>query len=99
GSMAQLQVTNGDSAAHTLRELGLPGELLVWRDILHAGPVPAVGPAELRVVRAEYLSAQGYAPYEAVLTDFTQRDAALDGHDGDFLLWFEADLYDQLQLI
>ena len=52
-------------------------ELVVWRDALHEGPVPAVDDAELREDRDARLAA---------------------GRDGDYVLWFEADLYDQLQL-
>src|SRR3954468_5195713 len=34
------------------------------------------------------------------MRQFTERDHALEtGRDGEFVLWFEADLYDQLQII
>jgi hypothetical protein len=36
--------------------------------------------------------------HDGPLGDFTESYRALDTHDGDFVLWFEADLYDQLQL-
>jgi hypothetical protein len=63
----------------------------VWADALHEGPVPAVEEADLRDVRARFLGVD-----RAVLEE---RDAALAaGRDGDYVLWFEADLYDQLQL-
>src|SRR5262249_18538276 len=88
-----LHVTNGDSAAATLRETGLVGDrLVVWRDVLPEGPVPAVDDARLRAVRAEFLGADP--------RDLAERDGALAaGRDGDYVLWFEADLYDQLQLV
>jgi hypothetical protein len=35
-----LHVINGDSALETLREAGLPGSAIAWRDVLHEGPVP-----------------------------------------------------------
>jgi hypothetical protein len=92
-SAGALHVTNGDSAAGTLRETGLVGDrLVVWRDVLHEGPVPAVDDAALRATRAEFLGAD--------VADLEARDRALaDGRDGDYVLWFEADLYDQLQLV
>jgi hypothetical protein len=96
-----LHVTNGDSTAMTLRETGLVSErLVVWRDVLHEGPVPDVGEAELRAVRAEFLAAGEAAPSrEKVLRAFEQRDRALAaGREGAYVLWFEADLYDQLQI-
>jgi hypothetical protein len=37
-----LDITNGDSAAGTLRETTLGGDVLAWRDTLNDGPVPAV---------------------------------------------------------
>ncbi|MEV7889661.1 hypothetical protein ACWD3I_43870 [Streptomyces sp. NPDC002817] len=33
--------------------------MLYWRDVLHEGPVPAVGPEELRRIRAGFLVGQG----------------------------------------
>jgi Domain of unknown function (DUF1835) len=96
-----LHVTNGDSTAATLRETGLVGErLVVWRDVLHEGPVPDVDDARLRSVRAEFLGGGDGPPAVAqVLRSLQERDRALAaGRDGDYVLWFEADLYDQLQL-
>jgi hypothetical protein len=93
-----LQVTNGDSAAGTLREGGAT-EVLAWRDVLHTGPVPAVPAAELRRIRARHLATLGDAAESEVQAFLTKRDRTLRRHRGAYLLWFEADLYDQLQLI
>ena len=95
-----LHVTNGDSTAMTLRETGFVERLVVWADVLHEGPVPAVDDARLRALRAEFLSRGDRARSRArVLRAFEERDRALAaGRDGDYVLWFEADLYDQLQL-
>jgi hypothetical protein len=91
-----VHVTNGDSTAATLRAAGLAPQLVVWRDVLHEGPVPAVGDSELREVRARFL---GGPDAETVRRTLAERDRALaDGRDGEYVLWFEADLYDQLQL-
>jgi hypothetical protein len=84
-----LHVTNGDSTVPTLRETGLAQRILVWRDVLHEGPVPNVSEVELRRVRGEFLDAS-----------FAERDRAFAANrQGEYVLWFEADLYDQLQLI
>lgn len=98
-----LHVTNGDIAAELIHDAGLPGDIIPWRDVLHEGPVPAgLDPTALRRVRAEFIAAGGWAPLDRVLADFEQRDAALTralaGGD-EIVLWFEHDLYDQLQLI
>lgn len=98
-----LHVTNGDIAAELIRDSGLQGETLPWRDVLHEGPVPSgLDPAALRRVRAEFIAASGWAPLEQVLADFEKRDATLAralAAGDEIVLWFEHDLYDQLQLI
>ena len=98
-----MHITNGDSVAITLRASGVPGEVLPWRDILHEGPVPAgQSLTELSEVRARFIAEQGLGgAYDDVLADFRERDAVLAGcatHD-EVVLWFEHDLYDQLQLL
>jgi hypothetical protein len=93
-----LHVTNGDSTAQTLRRTGLVERLVVWRDVLHEGPVPDVDDARLRTLRAEFLARDGVSAAE-VLRTLEERDRALAaGRGGEYMLWFEADLYDQLQL-
>lgn len=98
--MAPLHVTNGDIVADHLRRAGLAADALAWADVLHEGPVPAgLDDAGLRRVRAEFLAGADGVDAEAVRRRFEDRDRALAaGRDGGYLLWFEADLYDQLQL-
>jgi hypothetical protein len=95
---AALHVSNGD--ATDLAGTGLARQVLYWRDVLHEGPVPAVGPEELRQIRAAFL-AQGNADDRAEgASMFLDRDRTLAANrDGRYVLWFEADLYDQLQII
>jgi hypothetical protein len=97
-----LHITNGGSAASGLREAGLPGTVLAWNDVLHEGPVPAgLGPEAFRDVRARFLAASGWASYDTALAEFTRRDDALAraADQDEVVLWFEHDLYDQLQLL
>jgi hypothetical protein len=83
----------------TLAETGLAGRIISWADVLHEGPVPAVGDAELRELRARFLAVGDAAGVERVRRLLAERDEALAAaRDGDYMLWFEADLYDQLQL-
>src|SRR3954451_1322375 len=50
-----LHVTNGDSAAETLRQSGLGGIVSVTADVLHEGPTPSgLAPERWRKVRARY---------------------------------------------
>jgi Domain of unknown function (DUF1835) len=96
-----LHVTNGDSVGQSLTESGLGGNVLVWRDVLHDGPVPGTVTAEeLRSIRARYIADHWGPQYDEVLHDFMERDRTLlQAGSGEYILWFEADLYDQLQLI
>jgi len=97
-----LHVTNGDSAAERIRSAGIAGDVLPWRDVLHEGPVPGrLGFAQLREVRARFLAERGWATEAEALHDLTERDAVLDGSAdrAEVVLWFEHDLYDQLQLV
>ena len=99
--MSFLHVTNGRAIIPLMREAGLDGRIVPWDDVLHEGPVPAgLNVAALRQVRAEFI-ASGIGSYDQVARSFAERDAALEELAGvdEIVLWFEHDLYDQLQLI
>jgi hypothetical protein len=92
-----LHISNGD--ATDVPGTGLARRVIYWRDVLHEGPVPEVSPAELRRIRAGYLSGDYGAGRTETVLGFTERDQAVAANrDGEYVLWFEADLYDQLQL-
>ena len=94
-----LHLTNGDSAASVIRLTGVIGEVLPWRDILHEGPVPAGLTLEgMTDVRARYLASAGAGPFPAIFASMAARNAALRAARN-AVLWFEHDLYDQLQLL
>ena len=93
-----MHITNGDSAAISLRE-ALGTDVMPWRDVLHEGPVPSLPAAKLRLVRARFLAQRYGGKVGAVAALLEERDRGLLGHRGRYLLWFDADLYDQLQLI
>lgn len=98
-----LHVTNGDAAAEAIRSTGVAGEILVWRDALHEGPVPATaGVPELREIRAGFLARCGWSGRPEALEDLRRRDERLEralSAGEETVLWFERDLYDQLQLL
>ena len=97
-----LHVTNGDAAAEAIRSTGIDGDTLVWRDVLHEGPVPGgADERELREIRAGFLALCGWAGREQALAEFARRDARLAAAIAareEIVLWFEGDLFDQLQL-
>ena len=97
-----LHVTNGESAGNTLRRTALGGAVLSWQDALHDGPVPALPRPELLRTRARFLADCGWGGRRSVLSSLERRDRQLlealrDGVE--VVLWFEHDLYDQLQLV
>jgi hypothetical protein len=97
-----LHITNGDSVLNTFRQVRFPGRYLAWKDALHDGPVPQTESlADLSDIRARTLADFGWGTYEPLRADFDQRDRTLEDFRKfeEVVLWFEHDLYDQLQLI
>jgi hypothetical protein len=97
-----LNITNGDCAVEIMQQAGIAGEFLPWRDVLHEGPVPETPSLEsLSKIRAGFIAEKGWGELEAVSQSFIERDELLASHrDYDkVILWFEHDLYDQLQLL
>jgi hypothetical protein len=97
-----LHITNGDSAGQTIGASALGGAWLAWKDVLQEGPVLAgLALADLSVERARFIASQGWGDAAAVAADFAARDATLASSlaQDEVVLWFEHDLYDQLQLI
>ncbi|MEA2246882.1 MAG: hypothetical protein QOH46_1411 [Solirubrobacteraceae bacterium] len=97
-----LHVTNGDIVAEGITGAGLDGDTVTWRDVLHEGPLPAgLDAAELRAVRARFLAECGWGEAEEIEADLREREERVLRAQGRELivLWFEHDLYDQLQLL
>jgi hypothetical protein len=97
-----LHVTNGDCAAEVLRAAGMQGDILPWRDVLHEGPLdPSLSLHDFSTLRIAFIAGQGWAERGRVEKDFRERDARLEraASDDEVVLWFEHDLYDQLQLL
>jgi hypothetical protein len=100
-----LHVTNGDAAGDKIRAAGLadgPGDVVLpWRDVLHDGPVPEGDEAVVREARVAFIVSRAWGLEADVRRSFAERDATLAGAAayGEVVLWFEHDLYDQLQLL
>jgi hypothetical protein len=96
-----LHITNGDCAVAVISQV-VQGTILPWRDVLHEGPVRAGLSLEaLSAERARFIAGAGWGSLPQVTKDFEQRDAIFRnaGQHDEIVLWFEHDLYDQLQLI
>jgi hypothetical protein len=92
-----LHVANGTSTTMTMEAAGVPGAYTIWADPLHDGPVPGgMSDEELLEVRARHLG-----PAEAPEHDMRLWRVPLAQHGAydELVLWFEHDLFDQLNLI
>ncbi|MFC3193485.1 DUF1835 domain-containing protein [Marinicella sediminis] len=97
-----LHITNGDYAVHNLKEAGFSGEFLPVRDVLHVGPLlPGDDFIGISSARCQFIVAQGWASQQRVDAFQRERRALLRDLTiyAEIWLWFEHDLYDQLQLI
>ncbi len=95
-----LHVANGTSTTMTIEAAGIPGALSIWADPLHDGPVPGgLTDAGLVDVRARHLA--GDVPAPDVVDDLNDWRRVIERHASydELVLWFEHDLFDQLNLV
>jgi hypothetical protein len=81
---------------------GIPGVRSIWADPLHAGPVPGgLGDEELVEVRTRFLLGENGGEDAEHWNDLRRWRSVIDDHDSydELVLWFEHDLFDQLNLI
>jgi hypothetical protein len=105
--VSQLIITNGSSTVKAIASAGIEIKCISWDDVLHDGPVPgAASLRELSDVRATYIAGCGWGEEADIRMRFKERDrafteAVLPGPNqcDELILWFEHDLYDQLQLV
>jgi len=97
-----LNIVNGDIVVENMKKNHIQGNFLPWGDFLHDGAVPeALSLEELSKIRAEFISQKGLGEFDKIYQEFKDRDSMLKTfkkYDKIFL-WFENDIYDQLQLI
>lgn len=100
--MSFLHLTNGTSIVPPIRDAGIVGRIVPWDDVLHEGPVPAgLNVAALRDTRAAFLASCGWGSRNEIARGLAERDATLENLQRveEIVLWFEHDLYDQLQIL
>jgi hypothetical protein len=97
-----LHVTNGSCATSVMEAAALPGMRSIWADVLYEGPVPGgLSDEELVAVRGRYHAgptADFHVEPEDDFRVWRQTIAAHESYD-ELVLWFEHDLFDQLNLI
>jgi hypothetical protein len=96
-----LHVANGHCTTRLIEAAGLPGRTSIWADALHDGPVPDVSDEQLLRIRAEFIADGLDVPADQVEADLKRWRAIVDDEHGydELVLWFEHDLFDQLNLI
>lgn len=97
-----LNITNGDCAVEIMKKANISGVFLPWCDVLHEGPVPNnLSLEELSKVRAQFIIERNWGTPDKIIESFMQRDNELKSFRKyeKVILWFEHDLYDQLQII
>ena len=85
-----------------MSEAGVEGKIIAWRDVLHEGPVDSsLSLEELSKQRAQFIAGHNWDDFAHVSGNFQERDRVIQRLDyfDEVVLWFEDDLYDQLQLI
>jgi hypothetical protein len=96
-----LHIANGTATTAIIEAAAIPGTRSIWADVLYEGPVPAgLSDEELLDVRARFLAGPPDAPVDPVndLRRWRQVIADHESYD-ELVLWFEHDLFDQLNLI
>jgi hypothetical protein len=106
-----LHVANGTCTTQLIQAAGIPGVASIWADPLHDGPVPGgLTDEELLDVRRRYHAEPadptaaawvGRDPSLDPANDMRQWRAAIERRDAydELILWFEHDLFDQLNLL
>jgi len=96
-----LHILNGDAARMGIEQSGIPGQFVVWPDILYEGPTPLATGEEWIAARAGHLSGVVDDTNDDFVEGYRRNDAALESfrdHD-EVVFWFEHDLFDQLLLV
>ena len=97
-----LNIVNGDVTVEIIKKSHINGDFLPWRDFLHEGPVPQnVFIDKLSKIRAFFIHQEGFGSLEKIEKEFQERDEILKNYHKyqKIILWFEHDLYDQLQIL
>lgn len=96
-----LHVANGTSTTMTIEAAGIPGTCSIWADPLYEGPVPGdISDEALIDVRAQYLGGSHPGRKPDPVNDMREWRSIIARHDAydELVLWYEHDLFDQLNL-
>src|SRR5262245_2865394 len=96
-----LHILNGDGTFPSFKESGIPGDIVVWREILSEGPVKNLPDNDFFRLRADYIcGTSGELPekYFQQINNELSRIKSSNQYDKIYL-WFEHDLLCQINLV
>lgn len=97
-----LHIINGDSLAESMAELDLPGQRVVWREMLCEGPaVQEVGSAEFIKIRKKFLKNYygiSAEDYQQGFVSELKKLKKIEDYDH-IILWFEFDLFCHINVL
>ena len=97
-----LHIINGDSLAESVAELDLPGQQIVWREMLCEGPaVQEVGSAEFIKIRKKFLQnfyGISAEDYQHEFVSELKKLKKIEDYDH-IILWFEFDLFCHINVL
>ncbi len=100
--LQQLHIINGDDLANNIKELQLPGEVVVWREMLCEGPTSILLDSdEFFEMRKKFLSSTykiSPEDYESQFIEELNKLSACNGYD-EIILWFEFDLFSHVNML
>lgn len=96
-----LHIVNGDSLTEQMKELNLPGELIVWRELLCEGPTRQEINSEFFKIRKKFLKKEydiSAENYEERFISEIKKLKQLEDFD-QVVLWFEFDLFCHINML
>lgn len=98
----QLHITNGDDFSRKIAELGIPGDIIVWREMLCEGPTFAnLDTPEFFELRKNFLKKTyniSSEDYESQFIEELNKLSIANGYD-EIVLWFEFDLFSHINML
>ncbi|GHA55531.1 DUF1835 domain-containing protein [Pontibacter akesuensis] len=98
-----LHILNGDASVAAFEKADLPGQVLVWREVLSEGPVTATLPEhEFWQQRQAYITSAYSEPanaYQEKVLDTVERLKTTGSAFFEIILWFDTDLMCQVNLL
>ena len=97
-----LHITNGDDLSEKVKSLDLPGDIIIWREMLCEGPTSMeVGDKEFIRLRQKFLQKTykiSKAEYSEKFIAELDKLAAVNNYD-EIILWFEFDLFSHMNML